>query len=273
MNYGFEIELFGTKGKKVFNAEKLIKNKILKDFRLDLLSKFDRGTSDQNVLLKGYPFNLISDGTAFEIVGTKTACEPSMLGGEAAKEINYNLCLVRNYLSALFKIDTSTLPYVSKSDGWEFVEPGSVFCSEKKNHNAYTNKWWYGKKKESGEDVTFRSAGFHIHIRFDTPVANKMFEGMYCPPLCNELIIELDKVYNQYFPNCLVSKNLIKQENLRNEKFAKLGTYRIKYHPQNFSTLEYRQFSSAFFLLGLDAQKQILHDFASTVRKFTNKLK
>lgn len=274
MNYGFEIELFGAnlKNKQIFNATKLIFNHL----KLDELPGFpDRG---ENPLLASTPrFDLIADGTPFEIISKKTACEHSMLDkdGLAVRVLNKHLLGIQVYLNRLFNIDTLLVPFVQNNE-WDFIKPGKVFTSNKRIHNAYTNASFYNEKKEENDLlVTFRSAGFHIHIRFEEKVEKEIFKDIYAPKQCNELVKELDSVYKKYLPHSLslISPALVEKESARNEKYATFGNYRIKYHSQGFSTLEYRQFSAAFFLLPLDVQTNILHDFASTVRKFVNKIK
>ncbi len=280
INFGFEIEFFGTRGAKVFNAEKLIRKFNYDRLRLDILrkGKYEHDTLNfkisPNTLLTGTPYNIISDGTAFEIVATAFACISAMRNGQAANELNHSLGRVRECVSELFDIDTLVAPYVS-SDDFEFIDPGWVNASDKRNHNAYTGENWISDKKSGDETVTFRTAGFHIHIRFDKSDADKIFKGMYAPPLCNKLIIELDKVYRKYFPNCYSSNKLRGQEQQRNEKFARMGDYRLKYHQtpyDNFTTLEYRQFSAAFFLLPIEIQCSILRDFGNTVQRFVSNL-
>jgi len=273
MNYGFEIELFGAniEKKQIFNATRLITDYLKLD-ELPGIPVMLRNNPFNPLLVSTPKFDLISDGTPFEIVSKNTACEQSMMqDGLAAINLNKHLKGIQTYLRRLLNIDTLLIPFVKGSE-WEFVKPGRVFCSDKRIHNAYSNTSFYNEKKEETDLlVTFRSAGFHIHIRFDDNIAKVMFKDVYAPVKCNELVKELDEVYQKYLPHSLDGE-LYKQESLRNKEYAKFGNYRIKYHDSGFSTLEYRQFSSAFFLLPLDIQTKILHDFANTVRKFVKKI-
>lgn len=272
MNYGFEIEFFAadTQKKQIFNAGRLITDFLQVEAfpKIQIASEYNCP-----VFLNTRDFNLIADGTVFEIVGKRTACEPSMIDGYgfAIKTINNSLNEILKYSSQIFKIETLLSPY-AKTPEWEFINPGGVYNSGKLTYNAYSNTSNYeDKKEESNKLVNFRTNGFHIHIRFDDAVAKKLFKNINVP-VCNELIQLLDKVYQKYFPSCLsFNTELMSQEILRTQDYSKLGNYRIKSHSGGYSTLEYRQFSSAFFLLPLDIQQKILHDFAMTVRKFVKR--
>lgn len=288
MNYGFEIEFFAGSTEKhtINNASHLIK----KHQKIGLLNLQPYEIDPCPLLLTTNNFDIIADGTAFEIVGKRLACEGSMLGlnqESAALVINKSLDNIRNYIERLFNTTTILLLYVDEPN-WKFLNPGNRYSSGKQKFNAYSGDNYYEDKKDDVlTQVTFRSAGFHIHIKFDEGIDDIMFHGMYAPEKCNELIQKLDEeVYKKYFPSSLdcaspdLHSELYELEKLRTEKYAKLGDYRIKFHNKprlnnklGYSTLEYRQFSSAFFLLNNTLQKEILHDFANTVKKFTNSLK
>jgi hypothetical protein len=275
IDFGFEIEIFACdqKDKKIFNAVKLIKDYL----HVEKLTPNFYGNPTL-ITIPNY-YSIISDGTPFEIVGIKKACEESMIRKEAAPSINIYLNNVRQYLKILFGVDTLLTPFADNKE-YEFIDPGTVYSSGKHIHNAYTGRSRHDKKKEPIDKlVSFRTAGFHIHIRFKNKESEeKMFKGVYAPHKCNELIKELDKVYDNYFPKVFASNpELFKKEKLRNEQFAIKGDYRIKFHNHgqldSFSTLEYRQFSAAFFTLEESIQSEILHDFAATCRKFVKQLK
>jgi len=282
LNYGFEIEFFlaNSKPKQIFNATKLIANYLQTD-KLLLGNKgnpFAPMDLDINpVLQSNNLFNIIADGTAFEIVGKEIACHASMKSGLAVDTLNHWLKIVRNYLTTLYGYETLLTPYVDKSE-YSFIDPGNVYSSKKPTYNAYTGKRTPDSKykyEKPNKEVTFRSAGFHIHIKFcDNRIASKIFEGIYAPDKTNELIKELDKVYDTYFPESLPA-GISEKEELRTTKFAVKGDYRMKYHsqePKGFTTLEYRQFSSAFFLLTPKMQTKILNKFAHVVEDFEKSL-
>ena len=151
MNYGFEIELFGAdlQKKQIFSANNLITDYLK-------LKELPGHSANQNpILASNNRLQLIADGTPFEIIGKQTACEESMLGkdGYAVKFINTDLKQIRSYLEKLFNIDTLLTPFVEKPE-WEFINPGQVYSSGKRKHNAYTNTSKYDdKKKEKSRNL------------------------------------------------------------------------------------------------------------------------
>jgi hypothetical protein len=306
IDFGFECEFFAVnkQDKKVYNASYLI-SKIF-DICTDIYNKgadtkliqkassrlFGYYLSPRNPVLLSNPcHDLIADGTVFEIVG-KQSYQYWYVGAGTFKDYdcinrNYNkdIDFYRSYVEKMFNVSTLLTPYISQEDGWEFVNPGWQFSGEKVTINAYTGKGLVDSKKDSNKNVSFRTAGFHIHIRFrEKEDEDKMFKGyavkevyggweITSPTLCNELIKELDSAYSLYIS--YLSNEDRDKEILRASKYATLGNYRIKDHKgysRGYKTLEYRQFSSVFFKLTPGQQESIMAKFNEIIIEFLNKI-
>jgi len=280
IDYGFELEFFAAdfKNKKVFNATKLIEkhNKLdyFKEFGPENFILTDPSVPNNHNLIHSPKFDIISDGTVFEVVTLDTVYDfQDWLYGFGKIKNIFDQSI--HYVGKLFDVACLTNALLSKDQGWQFIDPGVVYSSNKMINNAYTGEWTWADKKEETEknkEVSFRAAGFHIHIAFPEKVAPIIFKGQYAPKLCNELVKQLDEIYDKYFPN-----NFSINEELRNSLYATKGNYRLKYHNhgfhRDFTTLEYRQFSSEFMLLPEKLQKEILIEFDKVVQKFVKNIK
>lgn len=270
VDYGFEYEFFAAcpKEKKVYNATHLI-NKFFERFTQDQNLRYLNYTTGLPVLLSNSSHDLVADGTAFEII-----CNYVLYGGNfTAKQTNSHINFYRSYIEKMLNVPTLLTPYISTEDGYEFLNPGDQFSGKKIMANAYSGKAWRNYKKLEPKPVSFRTVGFHIHIRFrDKEDENKMFNGydswhLTSAPLCNALIQELDSVYHLYLS--YLSSEDRQKELLRTSRYATLGNYRIKEHG-DYKTLEYRQFSSAFLTLPFKQQDFLMEKFHNIIINFLN---
>lgn len=287
-NFGVEYEFFAINNEKkhVYNANHLIHTLLGVEFDISESQLLDNRCP---TLLSNSRHELIGDGTPFEIISKYPVCYSHF--GWYHNELWRYVKRYREYVEKTFNVETLLTPFISKDDGWEFINPGYCYSSQKITFNAYTGEGYKGFKKED-DLVSFRPAGFHIHTRFENKeTEDEMFKGFSCeykytadfdetrqkdlcykvtsPTLCNELVKQLDYTYLLYLN--YLSKETRDKELLRNKEYAKLGNYRIKEHIGGYKTLEYRQFSSAFLTIPLKAQQEIFSTFRHTINEFLKK--
>lgn len=257
-DFGFELEFFGIRGKnKVFNASTIL----------------PAGEYYTAKYLNERQF--IADGTAFECLGRFDYCRNGN-DGNFYQYAFWGLDYTINYLFEKgifsgYNLKPLFSPVVSVQQGYKFLDVRNIYASEKEMRNAYSGKKWMVEKKEEDRKVTVRTAGFHIHIAFPKWCEKYLFLQNRKSPLADEFIKDLDKIYDELIPQT-------PEEVLRNEKFANKGDYRLKYFPAangyaDFTTIEYRQFSSSFILLEKELRNLILEKIRLLTNSYVDKLR
>lgn len=250
-DFGYELEFFGVRdGNKIFNASTIL----------------SAGEYYTTKIFSERQF--IADGTAFECLGRFDYCRSHNDGNF----YQYAFWELRRIIDRLFgkgifsghNLTPLFSPVVSTEQGYEFLDVRDIYASEKEMRNAYSGKHWMVEKKDEDRKVTVRTAGFHIHIAFPKWCEKYLFLQNRKSPLADEFIKDLDKIYDEFIPQT-------PEEILRNEKFANKGDYRLKYFPAangyaDFTTIEYRQFSSSFILL----EKKLRNIIFEKIRLLTN---
>lgn len=274
LNLGFELEGFLTQKEKnqllIYNA--------FHELNVDFLGK---------AIISGAGFEIFPDGTALEII-SDILYRPSYDKYEKPfllHQVNRLKNIIQSVSSKLLSKEILFRAFVrdgsfmrDKNSYSKFINHGYRFSSDKLEYNAYSGNYHSAIKKDDGK-VSFRTAGFHIHIGFEEKYSKIIFEEIPSFSVdeswnykkverphknihCNHIIQLIDNCFDRIILPTL-SEAEIQRENL----YMRKGDFRIKTDTKlGLPTLEYRRLSAEF----VEKDDEVKAEFISTFTKEVN---